>query len=483
MRAEHAAIRIRARTGWEAIDLGFRMVRRFPRAVYLPWLALVLPVVGIAVFAFPARPFLALLVVLWLRPLLERPVLHVLSRATFGSAVPIRVALGSALDRHTLLQLTFLRIQTARSYTMPVRVLEGLRGSILRNRLRQITANDAGAARWLTFACSIIELVLAGGLLAMVLLFVPDYLMPRADALADGDLPLWFGWLITGAILAALSVSGPLYVAGGFALYTNRRVHLEGWDIDLTFTRLARRLAPLIVLFGVLLGPGPGSDAFADDLQEANKAASRVLEHEDFGHTRKVSRWERRGERRSRERSLADPTTRGVEAGAVGHVLSQLVWVALLLGLLVVVVVVVANWKPQSSGVEPNDGREVDEGAAPLLRVARASLPRDVFGTARRLFERGEAAPALGLLYRAGLWHLVEVRQLEIPESATEGECLAQARMDLPPEQGALFEKLVRTWKDAAFGAREIHPPRFEALCTSVAQLFPISGDGEGFEP
>jgi hypothetical protein len=42
--------------------------------------------------------------------------------------------------------------------------------------------------------------------------------------------------------LPVLAWSETLFAAGGFSTYLNRRILLEGWDIELGFRRLAQRV-------------------------------------------------------------------------------------------------------------------------------------------------------------------------------------------------------------------------------------------------
>ena len=58
----------------------------------------------------------------------------------------------------------------------------------------------------------------------------------------DEGSPLWLQWLRNTLFVAGPAIVEPLYVAGGFSLYLNRRTVLEGWDIEIAFRRMARRL-------------------------------------------------------------------------------------------------------------------------------------------------------------------------------------------------------------------------------------------------
>ena len=50
----------------------------------------------------------------------------------------------------------------------------------------------------------------------------------------------------------AMSLIAPFYVAGGFALYLNRRSELEGWDIEICLRRLLARWQGKDELVGIL---------------------------------------------------------------------------------------------------------------------------------------------------------------------------------------------------------------------------------------
>ncbi|WP_331351677.1 hypothetical protein, partial [Cellvibrio sp. UBA7671] len=81
----------------------------------------------------------------------------------------------------------------------------------------------------------------------------------------------------------ALAFTAPFYVACGFALYLNRRIKLEAWDIDIAFRRIAnkRRTATNLasLMFAICVGLGLFSldaqrNAYADEqlpsIEQAN---------------------------------------------------------------------------------------------------------------------------------------------------------------------------------------------------------------------
>ena len=98
MQPTDIAVELRQRTPWEAIDLGLSMLQRWWQNAYRAH-ATVLGVVALLSFALAwwrDQPWLALLLVWWLKPVYDRVALHVLSRAVFGELHGVRTALAHA---------------------------------------------------------------------------------------------------------------------------------------------------------------------------------------------------------------------------------------------------------------------------------------------------------------------------------------------------------------------------------------------------
>ena len=83
MQIERIAIGLRPRSGWESLDLGFQMSRRWWRQAWGIWLALYIPTAVVVLSVF-SNKFYAVLLLWWLKPLFDRAVLHGFSRLAFG---------------------------------------------------------------------------------------------------------------------------------------------------------------------------------------------------------------------------------------------------------------------------------------------------------------------------------------------------------------------------------------------------------------
>jgi hypothetical protein len=135
VRLDRRAVQLRMRNPWEAIDLGFAMVRTWARPVYAAWLVVFVPLCTLALLVLP--PPWAILLVWWLKPALDRIVLHVLAAGVFGDLPRLREtlrALPRAITPGLVASLTWYRFFLARSFNLPVWQLERQTGAAARQR-------------------------------------------------------------------------------------------------------------------------------------------------------------------------------------------------------------------------------------------------------------------------------------------------------------------------------------------------------------
>jgi len=236
---------VRPRNPWESIDLGFSMVQRWWKPLYKVWFAFILPIFLTLYIQFQDDLWIMALIIWWLKPWYDRILLHFLSRALFGEQPgiwQILKALPGLFKTRLLLALTFGRFNFARSFNLPVWQLESLRGKVALQRMRLLQRNYRHTAVWLTIVCLHFELVLYLSLFGLLNLMMPvTHTFDFFDVILHSE-ALWVEILSIIFSLLILSVVEPLYVAGGFALYLNRRTHLEGWDIELAFRRISEKL-------------------------------------------------------------------------------------------------------------------------------------------------------------------------------------------------------------------------------------------------
>ena len=466
MRPTELSIALRRRTPWEACDLGLAMLRQWWRPVYGAHLVVgaSLAALALAVGSMTGRVWLAFLIIWWLKPLYDRVVLHVLSRAVFGDLQQPRTVLarsGEWLRTGLLMALSFGRFDLARSFNLPVRQLEDLRGGAGRRRRELLGRRSRGHAVWLTVLCVHLEFVVLLSLDSLIDLFVPAK-ANEGLSLRELFFPSGTGdaiWTLRDAAIyaAAVLLFEPLYVAAGFGLYLNRRIQLEGWDIEMALraivekrsarlSRLGSSAAVLLFAFMFIAFP---PQSVAQDAKDPKAEMAEVLKDPQFGRWEETTTWKKRSPDRPRERE--DSLWIRAFGHSLGEALQVLAWIA------AIALVAWLAWRlilalPR----EPAVPREAYRPLASLfgMELAPESLPEDVAAAAEALARDGRMREALSLLYRGALSDIVHKRAVELLASHTENEVLVLARGVLGPERGNYFESLIATWAACAYARR-----------------------------
>ena len=297
MRIDHLDVVLRARSSWEAMELGSALARRHARGVWGSWLLASAPLFLLFnALAWWLDAFgWAWLAMWWCKPLFERAPLYVLSRGIFGERVGPRAALraqrqwgGSGFWGY----LGWRRFSGLRSLCLPVNLLEGNAPAQRGPRRRAVAAGAAGPALVLAVICLAFELVLVVGAIATIFIFIPLELLPEswraAWAMVSVEAPAWAKLGLNLLFWLAAAVIGPFYVGAGFGLYLNRRTQMEAWDVEIALRRLRERLLPvasslvLLLCLALPLAPAHAQDADTPDAaQTATANADEDAEAED----------------------------------------------------------------------------------------------------------------------------------------------------------------------------------------------------------
>jgi hypothetical protein len=477
---EKLSVQLRPRGGWEALDLGCQMARSWWRPVWGVWLAVYLPAAVVLHAVFRQQPFIAAVALWWLKPVFDRFVLHVVSRAVFGAPPTVGEALAAWRDvlRPGLVAglLWVQRLSPWRSFTLPVWQLEKQTGRAAHERREALGKRMAGYGGWLTLIAATFE-----GVVFLSALLLVGMLAPAAGApgfefseLFRGGGEESPGWDLHDSLcyVIAVSVVEPIYVAAGFSLYLNRRAILEGWDIELALRRLDERLrslrgvaAAVVAAACLAWAPPPATAA-----EKSAKAEIReVLKAPEFQTSKDAMTWRYRGERKARDddRSASDFWA---NVGAFFAQISEaLLWIAVAAGV-VALLFFLRRYLPRFLADNPDRYRPPD--ALFGLAVTPESLPDDVAGTAARLAREGRLREALSLLYRGALSVLVHRDHVPLAEGDTEGDCLRAAGRALPVAGADYFGRLIRAWQSAAYAGRLPGVAEAEALARDWAPVF-----------
>jgi hypothetical protein len=484
MQLERVTAEIRPRNDWEAVDLGLALTRRDFWRLWGIWWLMSLPVAAL-IFLWADRPVLWAFVWWWWKPQCSRMVLFDLSRRLFDERPGWRGLVREAWRggwRNFGRRMLWGRLSPRRLLAMPVEELEGLRGAALRRRGAALMARGGGGAVGL----ALVSWLLCGWLILSLLTLWFGWLIPsgQGQAWADawdlwraggGVLPLLIAWTFAIAFAVSVSVVDVFAVGAGFGLYLNRRTWIEGWDVELVFKRLAERLRAAgmaAVLFAVVAaawggggtlraGTVGGGDSPGVAASEAagRRVIDEVLEHEDFKiHKRKY---------RVRESHGVNAAPSGVLAlffGAVGWVILVLAVGAVLgfLGWLIY------RYRYAFAGSGGGGGERKKKKRVGVvvsgLEIRSDEVPDDPPAAAARMWSEGRKREALALLYRAAILWLVEHRQLELGESATEYDCVRRVAAADAGSAG-YFKRLTGAWVMHAYGSRTISDEEAGQLC------------------
>ncbi len=454
MQPADIAVELRPRSAWEAMDLGLAMLQRWWRAVLVPH-ALVLAAVSALATALGLwleKPWVAIVAIWWLKPLYDRVALYVLSHAVFGELPRLRTVLrerrewlGSGLVPYLLLRWW---LDMTRSFSLPVRQLEGSRGRAARERLSVLGRRTRASAVWLTIVCMHFELVLYWSLQLFTTMLVPAKAF-EGRSFFDSFAGSAWTWAHVAAYAGAVLVLEPFYVAGGFALYLNRRTLLEGWDLEVALRRLAERHAALAA--GVLLGLAflvTPPQAYAQ--KDPKQAIAEVLKAPEFPHEHETLQWMPRKQPRQAD------TPKFVVGDWLARAARIVLW-AVVGGAIAFILWQLYRALPRLAA-EPRKEYRPPESLFGMA-LAPQSLPADVPATAAALAGEGKVREALALLYRGALSQLVHRRGVRLLSSHTESEVLGLA----PAEATGYLRVLIDAWRACAYARR---PPAVETVQT-----------------
>ncbi len=501
MRLEATTAALRPRNAWEAIDLGFALVQRWWKPLYKSWFAVLLPLTVILHLLCSQALWLVPWLIWWLKPLLDRIPLYIVSHALFGETPSLRQTfkdLPRLLRSQAMTVLTLARLDPARSFHLPVRQLESLQGNQRRQRQKILGARDRGAATWLTIVCIHLEIVVNLGIIGFAWMLVADFAdVEFLDLFTSTSLvqQLWFN----GLFLCGLCLVEPFYVAAGFTLYFNRRIWLEGWDIEIGFRRLAQRLAQhgthgIIVMTVVCLlslAPlQPVNAASASTVAEIKvecqvlrdqqtrlekspsnikRTLAKVLQEDSFPHCMLRQRWSLETNPKEAQNLPTGPLGLGF-----AKVIELSLWGAVILFVTVVV------WYLLKNNPTP-PGRKTTAVAS--LPAILQGLDKPTTGLSAmtaedtwRLWSAGHKREALGLIYRNTLLALSKSQGVQFREAATENECLqiASAHLSSDHEWVRFLKHLTRIWSAMAYGHRLPADGEVRQLCEQWSTYFQV---------
>jgi len=524
MQLDKLQLELRPRPNAQALDLGFSLLRAHAVNAYLSWLALWLPVAALCALLacfFPPHSGVLLMAAWWVRPMLERAPLYVLSRQVFGEDVSWRGALRawlSQLGGGWFFLLTWGRLFAAgRGLYQPIWQLEGARSKVAAERRGIIGKNGtARSAFWFGIACIHFEAVLQFGFLAFIGIFISDEKTINPFALMaqifSAPESVRNVLLVFGSSALAGAIIGPIFVACGFTLYLNRRATLEAWDIEIALRQIKPPVrkgaasilgANVVTVLGAILSVAAltsmllsSSPVLAVETAQGKCAVPQFIQ--DRKTTREADRSPAQADLRRelgevfdnddlrgytckqvwKNKSVSDPQEPTRTAGkppSFGAV-ADIVKIALIAAVIFLVGWLLYRYRDQFAALaQLRPKARATEIAG--LDIRPESLPDDIPARVAELWMQGQRRAALALLYRATISRLVNDDRLQLNQGATEGDCLravlqAHRRQQLAAGRLQTTRSVTELWLLAAYGDRWPDEAAVASGCAAWRQEF-----------
>lgn len=470
MRLEDVTAEIRPRSDWEAVDLGFAMIRRdFWRCFTVWWLALLLPVL-VAGWFLREMPLVLATLFWWWKPVGSRMVLFELSRRLFGEQPGWKSVfreIPRAWFRRFFYRMIIARFSPWLPVTLAVEDLEDLRGKAYRQRAKQLARRGDGVVMWLYFAADLTAAWLALSIFAIVIMMMPEgesgpwqAALEAFDRNRPFEIPLVISWTAAGCAMLGMALVDLFVTGAGFGVYVNNRTWLEGWDVELAFKRLGQRLGKIAAILVVVVSVFLPSPLQARETLSDPELISEVKAHGDFkvhSETHKIP--------------VSKPKSGSSSFSGLGSIPG---YVAMIFGYTVLAVVIALLvwiiWRNRHAFRLPKGATDPAKEAPSArmvmgMEVTAESLPKDIPTAAWALWMAGRRHEALAMLYRGTISKVIDVARVEIQESDTEGDCLRRVMDAGGAAHPDYFRGLTDAWMRLAYAAQA--PPEVEvrALC------------------
>jgi len=470
------------------------------------WLLTSFPLMFALLFIPANYYWLSFLIFWWLHPLFERPLLMILSLGVFGNTPSTSEVLKASprlIIQRFFSSLTIRRLNFYRSMDLAVIQLENLRGYQYSERVRILHRIDSAPATWTTLIGWCIYWVLLFSLLLFLSMLVPEnvqYQMENVEWWESSTIRL----IVIALFYLSIGAVAPFYVACGFSLYLNRRVKLEGWDIEIAFKKMMQKRSltspPLIVLLissialSSLLTSDPAqaqSDTkdsslgslFEEERQNAKSDIKQILNGELFNQEKTVRRlqWKdpKEGIKEEKEHNWLDSFWKKFEPlgeslqpitdffSQLPKLLEMIFWV-LVIALVIFVLSFYKRWIKAFSNLINTDKKAFRPESMFGMDVTEESLPEDISQTAWSLWQQGDYRESIALLYRGSLARLLDMG-VPFKEGSTELECLNLTKGHLNASKSShsihYFSELTDIWSLLAYAHQTPSTEIAQKLC------------------
>lgn len=530
-------INARARTPWEAVDLGIIVARAWWLPLFLIWFVPAFCLFIVLSALFSQYSWLAYLVVWWLKPFFDRGPLYIASRRLFGENVGFWQALRElpSLYRHdALMWLTLRRFSLTRSFDMPMTILEQLRGQARRSRQGVLHRKYGRVAWWLSIICIHVEMFLVFGVVSLLVIMIPEEIGLDYLELAVNKQDI-AAWLYNIMAFLAMALVAPFYTISGFCLYISRRIDLEAWDIEIRFRHIAEEhsnrvktqikntvstglslLLFMSITSSLVMSPTqvaaqtekidaaevamPSTSlsslsAEADPIENESPLAKKakedvidIISGDPFHQKEEVSGWRFKDIEQQDDDEIPEWLIQMIEAlveffaslNALDGIFENPAqyFELLLWGLMILVLTtVVYRYRQSIHNYIRRTKNHTLKAEVPDslfgLDVRKESLPDDVAFEVMALWAKGQHRESVSLLYRSTLAALIHHYNFSFSASHTENECVMIVKRHGNGALSRYTADLTGMWQQLAYGHQLPSSPEVEKLCGGWKEVFP----------
>lgn len=510
MDTDKIVVSLYPRNNWQAFDLGTRLVSLWWKQLYGFWFLITFPLFLICIAISPEY---GLLILWWLKPLFEVGLLHILSRNIFQQSMGVRETLRvflKLIKPIIIPALTWRRLSLNRGFNLAVSQLEGLTGERRKNRLNVLHRRTEGIHWWL-IVCVHLETFSIAGLLTLVMIMTPESSSFNfIDYIAEGST---LSLLITNFVAyLCMWFIAPLFQAGSFMAYLNRRIILEGWDIELQLKGIAKKLKSASKAFATLLmfafssllfinepvyasvqvSEQSNSEVFTEEEvqkitidtgadENAEKAETQqwvenskeklqtIISEDPFVEESTSYDWEWVGWRgESNDDKKSEPNDYSFLASIVQIIakFAEFIFWGLFIVLVVSVLWLTRHHIVRLFSEKPRE--PIKKQIIPDF-IAHESVPHpqnneDYSVAIEHAIKTGQWRACMSLMLVTSIQVIQQEYPIELHKSNTEKECLKKIWEQVPEQEFAYFNELFDTWITVAWSQNSLEPEQFDAL-------------------
>jgi hypothetical protein len=400
--------------------------------------------------------------------------------------------LGRSLRRGLLGDLLWRRFSPLRAAMMPVRVLEGgtkhgkgksgiVKSRIVKSGIAQrrkiLKRGGLGFCALLSLWGIALETTLLIGELLFVTIMAElirsGFISSLGNSVKDAEIYIFAAWCFNYMLVESL------YVCMGFSLYTNSRVEVEGWDIELLFRGLAEKfrskttvcaLIVLCITFGLFFP----LKAVAGEWKPATEdipleQLQNILDSPDFGGEKDSWAIRLKNPRQPKETSDFNLNPNLEKLRQILAFILRFFLIATISALIVFLLFFIRKF-----GRNRIAGK--DQPSMKALHVKFEESPESLLDKAAGFFDRGDMRLAWGYCAAAAVKSWSLYRGLAFPPNATENDCAGLVNAASAGDEARAFDKLIKNWVYFAYAGQLPPEGSFQAAVSFCKALRPANG-------